>query len=126
MKDDTLSLPGLSDDQRREVRRVQNRQAKRRSRQNLGVQKQITVELTAAEFAELQKLARRSRRGSEGFWRRALIQGALFVSNAGQAERVKLVDVPALQKALEPRGSLRTSDRPHPPVEGGAVNPEPA
>lgn len=98
MKDDTQPLDLGDGYASAEERKIKNRAYKRASRERLGKQVSISVAVTPEEYEELVMLARRSKRGFTGFWRRALIQGALFASNAGQGERVRLADVPALKK----------------------------
>lgn len=101
MKENTTPLAFQDAASKADAQRLAARLRKQASRAKAGKAKSVTVELTEEEFSELEKLSRHSRRGTVGFWKRALILGALFAGNAGQGERFKLADLPALKAALQ-------------------------
>lgn len=85
-------LTNLSPIQREQWRAKQLVDAKRRQRLRqaaLGDRK-IEITVTAAEFAILEQLRERQRGPIEGFFRRALIVGAVFSANAGASRGKKV------------------------------------
>ncbi len=85
------NLRNLSPEQKAAHRRAQLARAKQKERTrkaSLG-DVVVTITLTAGEAALLASMREKQRGPVEGFFRRALLKGAVFVANSGQGKRFK-------------------------------------
>lgn len=113
-------LKHLSEQQRATLRREQLKEAKQRQRarqSSLG-EVTVTITLTAAESMLLLELCELQRGPFEGFYRRALMRGAVFMANAGNPRVRKAkgnVDAAAIRGSIvdtstKPRGATAPAD----------------